>query len=182
MEVTDSTGGVRRLFRCYDQAYLFYNFAEHPVCLGKIMTKNYVGALLAAIAIQLPCLAGDLPFPPLLEGEWTLSTRVVMANGDKTGTPESGTLCMLPTRTMQEELGRYEQQGCTIRADRASSDSVSFTVTCAKPDGEQVISATLVAPDERSFRQTLRTAQATTELRGRRLGPCKSRTGKSGAN
>jgi hypothetical protein len=146
------------------------------------MTRLHVGALcVAATVLHLPCLAGDtIPFPPLREGEWTIRTAVVLHDGQRSSTPESTIACIRPARKMQEDLDGMKRQGCIPRTTAVGEGSVSYAATCSGKDGEQLVSVSLTAPDDRSFHQVATMRLGTSELWGRWLGPCKPGTGEPG--
>lgn len=137
--------------------------------------RLHVAALfLAATILSVPCMAGDtIPFPPLEEGEWTISTTGVLNNGERFGTPESAIACIHPTRKMQEDLDAMQKKGCAVQTTAVANGTVRYTVTCSGKGGDQLMNATLTAPDAHSFRQVITTSQGTNALQGRRLGPCK---------
>ncbi|QNA88732.1 hypothetical protein G4G28_09910 [Massilia sp. Dwa41.01b] len=133
--------------------------------------------LLGATLVHLTCGASaTVPFPPIEEGEWTIGVNAVFANGEKTAVPEKPAGCMHPIRNMQKELGKLEEKGCRVHMGAGTSELVRYAIACPTASGEQRMDISLTVPDSRSFRQVIKSEQGSSELTGRWVGQCQSRT------
>jgi Protein of unknown function (DUF3617) len=130
--------------------------------------------VLLLVAVLVLCSSPVLASPDVQEGSWEIT--VVSEMSGMTLPPQKHTQCLKSDALVPADP--QMPQGCVIKDQRVSGNTVSWTMECST-EGAKTVSTGSITYEGESFSGTMDVTISGTDMKvvntmsGRRLGPCK---------